>query len=261
MTKDDEAAFAAAFDEPVSDMQDDPVTETEENPTTADEEVKAGEETPEPSKPVESETAAQEEPTEQAEKPFTREEFKGYLDEREKRQKAEAEAERFRRELETLRQSQTQKPEQEAPDYLDDPKAWQQHQEQQYQAALLQQRIQQSEFFARQQYGDDTINQVDQWLRTDGQQHINQLRSHPSPFHAAVEVYRKEQAAKQLAEYDYDLDKLIAARTAPPQQEAATPETPAAEKPKLPPKVSPGGVQQEAPRQSESSIYRAVFGA
>ena len=64
-------------------------------------------------------------------KPFTKEEFKGYLDEREKRQKLE-------RELEQLKQSQTAKPEQEI-DPIEDPQGFKAAMEQQMRQSLFEQ--------------------------------------------------------------------------------------------------------------------------
>lgn len=188
------------------------------------------------------------------------EQFKGYLDEREKRQQAEREREELRRELTRLQQAAPKEP---PPNIYDNPEGYQQHLQAQYDQRLTQMKLEQSEFLATRDYGAETIGKVKDWAMRLDPARANSLIASASPFHAAVEAYRQEQAAAVLKKYDYDLDKmksewakeLQAARPAAPQ-----PGAPSSPQQPLPPKVAgAGGLVGSAPVQSEDDFFRSVF--
>ena len=207
------------------------------------------------------------------------EQFKGYLDEREKRQKLEADAEQLRRENAQIKQQleqQKRQEEQKPPDRYDDPDGFDRWQQGQLDTALMRQRNDMSEFNARREFGDDLINKVDAWLLSEGKQHVSALMRHVSPYHAAVEVYRKEQSSSTLKTYDYDLEKAktewrkeweaeLAAKAQPQQPAPAQPassNTSQPQKPadKLPPNVAnSGGTEGKPVTLSGGEFFSSVF--
>lgn len=265
MSKDDEA-FSAAFADDVLATSDATPPEKEVKPQTTDEGPEAGAQAEDqPAAESGDELAAPHEPEQQTATPAQPdpEQFKGYLDEREKRQKFEAEAEQLRREIEQLRQ-QTRQPEKPPEFDWDNPELRFQHTEQQVQEALFRQTLQQSRFFAGRDYGDEVVKEADAWARGQPQHIQLYLSQQPSPFHAAIDAMRKDKATQALAEHGYDIEKLIAARTqqaqatpqpAPPQQPASSGQ-PAT---KLPPRVTPSGAVTEAPKQTDDQVFRSVF--
>lgn len=185
------------------------------------------------------------------------EEFKGYLDEREKRQKFEAEAEALRREIETLKQSQQRRDPTPVPDMFEDPEGYRQYQDQR----ILSVKVDQSLFFAEKEFGKEEMQKVDAWIRTQPAEIARSLVNHPSPYHAAREAYLRDQSTSALAEHGYDIEALVRARmeqmTAAAGQSVAQPQTqnPA----NLPPKVTSSGGVQQSPNQSEEQVFRSVF--
>lgn len=241
-----------ADDAPQDKAQDEPQKEPVEAPGEGDGEAK------DPPQEVKAE-----EPQRQKVDP---EQFKGYLDEREKRQRADAEVERLKRELAQIQQ-QSQRKEEPAPDIYENPEGYQQHIQTQYQRELQNQKVSQSEFLARREFGDEMFETVDNWLRTDGGQYVQQLLQHPSPYHAAVDLYRKEQAASQLKAHDFDIEKLVQARLAQMQGQQPNP-APAAQQPtpeakpqaKMPPQVAnSGGAARSQPQMTEGDFFESVF--
>lgn len=261
MTKDDEA-FNAAFADDVPDASDATPPQEEETTPPTDEGAAAGEETPEqPADGAGDQLTAPDtpEPAPQAPAPPTAEQFKGMLDEREKRQKFEAEAENLRREIEQLRQ-QTRKPETPPEFDWDNPESRIQYAEEQARAAMFEQTVKQSRFFASREFGEQAVQEAQAWAQGQPEHVQLHLSQQASPYHAAIEAMKKDRATQALAEHDYDIEKLIAARTqsqATPQPEAPAPQA-APPKP-LPPSVRPSGAVTEAPKQTEDQVFRSVF--
>lgn len=123
------------------------------------------------------------------------------LDEREKRQKAEREAEDLRR-WKAEREAREREAAEKAPkpDFFEDPEAAVQRQ-------VTAVRLGQSRFFAEREFGAETIAQVNAWLDTLPDTGSQFLR-HPSPWHAAAEAYRRH---KSLSVIGDDPEKWIAA--------------------------------------------------
>lgn len=258
MDKDDEA-FAEAF----GDVKE----------TRAQEPPKAQEPPPKEEAPPKVEETAQikaedppqqtpPEPIKESEKPrVDPEQFKGYLDEREKRQAVERELKELRQQLAQQQQARPQEP---PPDIYENPEGYKQHLEAQYETRLNQMKLQQSEFLATRDFGAELVNEVKEWAMRLDDATAGHLLKQASPFHAAVERYRQEQSAKTLKDYDYDLDKLKAkwleelkAQQAPAGQQAPPQQQPVQN---LPPKVAgEGGHVAQQPKQSEGDFFRSVF--
>lgn len=116
------------------------------------------------------------------------------LDEREKRQKAERELEELRRWREQ-QERQSRQQQQPKPDFFDNP-------EQAISQHVTAVKLQQSRFLAEREFGEDLVKEAYAYFDQHPQE-SQALINHPSPFHAAVEHYRRQ---KFLAEVN-DPDK------------------------------------------------------
>jgi len=114
------------------------------------------------------------------------------LDEREKRQKFEREAEEYRRELAALRA-----PREAPPDIFTDPDQRLQFERQQMQGAIMGVKMQQSRFLAERDYSADEVKAAVEWFN-DYPELSHRMLNHASPFHAAVDTYRKFKAAEKV---------------------------------------------------------------
>lgn len=142
----------------------------------------------------EAETGAEEPevpPTPEAEKEKQAVPVMALLDEREKRQAAERKAEEFALKLQALEQrmKQAEQPQQQ-PDYWDNP-------QQAVQQQLNTVKLQQSKFLAEREFGADLVAQAYAYF-DEHPQESQQLLNHPSPFHAAVEVYKQKQFLQEV---------------------------------------------------------------
>ena len=176
-------------------MSDDKLSfldETEEAETVAEEvteeapeAVEAKPERAEP-EPVEAETGEKPEvpPTPAAKEEKREVPFVALLDEREKRQSAE----RKLAELEAkLRQSEQPR---EQPDYYGNPEAA-------IHQSVTTVKLQQSKFLAEREFGADLVAEAYAYFDQHPQE-SQQLLNHPSPFHAAVEVYKQKQLLQEI---------------------------------------------------------------
>lgn len=113
------------------------------------------------------------------------------MDEREKRQAAERKAEETAKAMQALEQrlKQMEAP-QEQPDYFENP-----------QQAITQQlntvKLQQSKFLAEREFGAETVAAAYAYFDQNPQE-SSALLNHPSPFHAAVEVYNQKQLLAEI---------------------------------------------------------------
>ena len=120
------------------------------------------------------------------------------LDEREKRQRLEREADDARREVEKLRaQFAAMQQPQKAPDYFDRPDEAIRH----HIAPLAQQvmgvKLEQSRFLAERDFGAETVTETVAFFDQHPQL-SQQFLSKPSPFHAAVEFYKRQKVMDQI---------------------------------------------------------------
>lgn len=118
------------------------------------------------------------------------------LDERERRQKAEREAEELRQYRRRIEETQRQAA-MRAPDLLEHPDQRMQYERQQIESALIGQKLQQSRFIAEREFGAEEVAAAYAWFDQHPQL-SHQLLAHPSPFHAAVEFYRRQKIADEV---------------------------------------------------------------
>lgn len=112
------------------------------------------------------------------------------LDERERRQKAEREAEegrQWRRQMEARQREAA----------MQDPEQRQHYERQQIQGMILENRLSQSRFLAEREFGKDEVAAAYAYFDQHPQL-SQQLLSHPSPFHAAVEFVRRQKIADEV---------------------------------------------------------------
>jgi hypothetical protein len=121
------------------------------------------------------------------------------LDEREKRQRIEAEAEVVRRELAEMRRQfeQSQRKPQEAPDILENPEGYRQHVETMFDQRLNQQRLSMSRFMAEREFGKAEVDAAFEFFNKNPRDSWTLIQE-PSPFHAAVEAYRRSKAVEEF---------------------------------------------------------------
>lgn len=116
------------------------------------------------------------------------------LDERERRQKAEREAEELRQWRTQIEAQQKAKP---APDFFADPDQRLAYERQQFQAQFTAMKLQQSRFLAEREFGAETVNEA--YAYFDRNPHLShQFLDHASPFHAAVEFYKRQKVAEEI---------------------------------------------------------------
>lgn len=190
-------------------MADEELSFLEETPEVEEVEAEAPEQ-PEPEKAeAEAEgTGEVEEPEtpepEQAAPPVAEKESAGQvplsvvLDERERRQKAEqqvAELKKWREQQE--REAAQREAQKKAPDWFEDPQAAAQFQAQSIQRQVLNTHLNQSQFLAEREFGKEIVGETEAFVRQNPHV-IAQVRNHPSPWHAAVEVYQRHKAIEEI---------------------------------------------------------------
>lgn len=204
--------------------------------------------TPEPVETVEAEAEAPDAETdskgETAEPPAAPDEktkevpFVALMDEREKRQAAQRELEEVRKKLAAFEQKPAEKP-----DFYDNPEAV-------VQQSVMAATLKQSKFLAEKEYGADVVAEAYAYFDKHPQE-SQALLQHPSPFHAAVEHYKRQ---AKLAEIGSDPDAYInaqvEARIAERLAQSPTPKAPPPSMAKAPStggeRISPGSAFDEA---------------
>ena len=204
-------------------FEDEPEAEAPEAEAPQPEDVKAEEETEVAEQPAaegkgEDKEAAP--PAAPEEKQPGHVPLSALLDEREKRQKFEREVEELRR-WRAQQEAQRQKP-----DFFENPEAALSQVQQQVQQQMVAEKLRTSRFLAEREFGPDLVKEAYAYFDQNPEQ-SHALINEPSPFHAAVEHYRRQ---KLLTEIGTDPDayraKLRAeleaeiARKAPPKPAA-----------------------------------------
>jgi len=116
------------------------------------------------------------------------------LDEREKRQAAEREAAELR---EWRRQQEERQRAVQAPDPRQDPDGALAYERAMFQAQLTNTRLQTSRFLAEKDFGADVVAEAFAFFdKNPALSH--QFVDHPSPFHAAVEFYKRQKVAEEV---------------------------------------------------------------
>jgi hypothetical protein len=114
------------------------------------------------------------------------------LDEREKRQRIEREAEELRRWRQQVEAQQQKKP-----DFFENPDEALSQFQRQLQQQQMADNLRQSRFYAEREYGADLVKEAYEWF----DQHPDQsqaLLKEPSPFHAAVETYKRQKLLQEV---------------------------------------------------------------
>jgi hypothetical protein len=120
------------------------------------------------------------------------------LDEREKRQQFAREAEEARREVERLRQQLTaSQPQQKAPDWFEKPDEAIRHHIAPIAQQVLSVKLEQSRFLAERDFGAETVAEAFEFFNQNPQL-SHQLLNNPSPFHAAVDFYKRQKVMSQI---------------------------------------------------------------
>lgn len=133
------------------------------------------------------------------------------MDERDKRQAAQAEAQRLAKELEALKAVAPEPPREITPD-------------EKVQLALYQQNLRASRRFAEREYGKDTIQTVHEWAaaKCDADPFFNsQMIASEDPYENAYQAYNREQIIAQVKPDDFAAFKAWQAAQA--QAAAQTP--------------------------------------
>jgi hypothetical protein len=191
---DEEAEFQAVF--------------SHDEPAKAEAEVPAEPEAPEPEKEPEPEAKAEPDPvteevktlepeTEEAEKtakePISREDFKGYTDERDKRQKAEAERDSFKSQMEALQRNAEPAQETPRPDMFDDPDGYHAWNDQKQAQGLLNAKLDHSEIDAVREFGPEKVQEAKQAFQLIAPQDQQRLLAQQHPYRALIQE-REQQA-------------------------------------------------------------------
>lgn len=180
------------------------------------------------------------------------------LDEREKRQAAEREAAELRewrrQQEERQRAAQVQ-----APDPRQDPNGALDYQRAVFQAQLTNTRLQTSRFLAEREFGADVVAEAFAYFdKNPALSH--QFVDQPSPFHAAVEFYKRQKVAEEVgadpAAYRARLEAEIRA-----QVMAELQVQPAQPKPRLPGSLAAAPAAGSAGEPTaKGSAFDAAFG-
>lgn len=156
------------------------------------------------------------------------------LDERDKRQAADARAQR----LEQWRQQEEEKARrQPPPDRYADPEAYEAHRDQQIEAVLYNQNLRMSERLAVMEHGQEVVAAVKAWYDTASAQdpHFDQkVRGSPDPYAVVIAEWKRQQFLNKVDPGEYEAFLTWKAGQAAGQAPAA-PAQPAAGAPHAPP--------------------------
>lgn len=235
-------------------LDDEPETTEAEAPEQP-EEVKA-EEAPEAAEqPAEDEGKGETEPEEAAPPAASEEKQTGnvplaaLLDEREKRQKLEREAEELRRWRQQIEAQQNQQ----KPDFFDNPEAAMQQIQSQTEQRMVAEKLRQSRFFAEREFGADLVKEAYAWFDQHPEQ-SHALLNEPSPFHAAVEYYKRQKAIEEIGS---DPEAYKAKLRAELEAELAQK---APQKPAAPPRSLASAPSAGGETQPPGSAFDQLFG-
>jgi hypothetical protein len=102
-----------------------------------------------------------------------------------------------RRELQDMKSRLPQVEAPKAPDVFDDPQGYQGFVQQQITDSAFKQSLRQSQFLAEREFGADVVKEAYDYFEANPAQ-SQELKDHPSPFHAAVEVYQRQKVAQEI---------------------------------------------------------------
>lgn len=213
-------------------------------------------ENPEP-EPVEAEGEKPEDPAPPAESkeadksiPLT-----ALLDERERRQALQRELDDLRR---WKQQQEAAKEAPKAPDFYESPDDRLQYERSQFQQMLMATKMQQSQFLASREYGEETVNEALAWFDRHPQL-SHQFVNHPSPMHAAVEFYKRQKVAEEIGTDPDGYRQKLEAEIREKLMAEIQQETPA--RPKPPASLASAPAAGKGEPRSRGSAFDAAFGA
>lgn len=207
-----------------------------------------------PAEPIEAEAPVEEAPSappapepEPQRIPLT-----AMLDEREKRQKAERELEEMRRYI----AAQQQKDKKPVPDFYEQPDERLAYERQRWEAEMHNRFISQSRFMAEKDFGKELVEEAFGFFDQPQNRFMtHQFRDHPSPFHAAVEFYKKQKFLNEVndpdawrnAERERIRQELMA--------EISQPSKPKAPPPSMAKAAAVGGTETIAPGNTFDGLF------
>lgn len=202
--------------------------EPAEAPVEEVETEETGEETPPPGEPKETEQRVP---------------VSALKDEREKRQSLEQEVARIKAMLE---QKQAQQPK---PDFFQNPDAA-------IDQRLAEVRVQQSRFMAEREFGADTLKEVDAYFSTRPLEESQRFLNHPSPYHAAVEAWKKQTLLDKMgSDPDAFIEQEIQRRLQEAQTKAVQTPKPAAPPPSMAKAPRAGGGETLSPGTAFDQLF------
>jgi hypothetical protein len=142
------------------------------------------------------------------------------LDEREKRQKAVAEAEELRKKL-----AEYETPKDDV-SIFEDEKGFVQRQKQETEVALRNTALNMSEAFAESVFGEEKVAAAKQWMITEGVKSpyaLEQFNAAKLPYHAAVKLYEDDQVRRDPESYKAKLREEILAELKNEKPKSSTP--------------------------------------
>lgn len=221
----DKELFSSVMDDEAPDPGSQPEPEPTETRTRDDQgRFAKQEEQPEPeAKPEVKSEAKPEAKTDEALVPSWR--LREVREDAERRLKdMESQLARFQRQQE---EAIAQQPAPEPPDVFADPQGWQSFLAQQQSAALTNQRYEFSEMLARQHYGDERVNEAEQWAMANvGPAEKARIGNSKHPY---AELIRVQEEKKTLAEIGSDpkayREKILAEAMKDPAFQAKVVET------------------------------------
>ena len=225
-------------------MGDLPFLEQEAMPEAETEQVELTPEVkPEPEAKGEPPAAPPAEAKEERHIPIT-----ALLDEREKRQAKEREAEELRRQLAALRQPQERR------EFFDDPDAHIAALQRQAQQLALQTKLEMSRAYAEDKFGAETVSAAFEYFNQHPEQ-SHALLNTPMPFVEAVKVYQRAQAMQEIgddpASYRTRLEAEIRERILAELGQQTKPKTP-------PPSIATA--PSAAGKTTGTGGFSAIFG-
>ena len=96
-----------------------------------------------------------------------------------------------------MQQARPEQAPQPAPDFYEDPQGAMQSQIAPVQQALEAEKLKMSRFYAEDKFGREEVEAAFEYFNQNPEQ-SKALLNHPSPFHAAVEVYQKQKAMAEI---------------------------------------------------------------
>lgn len=200
--------------------------------------------------------------------------MKALLDERDKRQALQRQYEETQRRLQEYEARQQQQPE---VDPFTDPDGYKQSLEAQLERKMENRLFAQSEYFAAQQHGAETVQTAMQWLGSELQRDPSiwsKIKDNPHPADFVVKLHKRSQGLAKLGDKDpedfarewamQNLETLLQQRQQPGAHVAAAPSPQPPKSP--PPRPSIASAPAAAPVAAqdhafnEAEIFKGMFG-